>query len=1675
MLSFRVFIAIALVGRAFCDPVGPTDVYQESGGIVVMEAERTPSSLGTGTDRWDIYEPGATNYVSGATNDAHIEFQGNGSNGGSPKTPLTYTFKIHEGGYYHLHLRARARLDGADSDKNNDCYVRVNGDSYGPGPNAGNDHQDDATLSLLTSDTKMYGASPTTWGWANELDAGGSTNKRYPVYDFQAGGTYTLTLSGRSIKYNIDRIVFRRSSVSASSAKSASIPESSLNESTGGQSVAGMVLVNADTDQDIGPINDGATINLALTGMNLNVRANTSPSIVGSVRFNYDGDPDFMVQSSVPYALGGDGPGDDYFPWTPTVGAHTLTVTPYSGSGATGTVGTAATVNFTVINDGGNGAPVANAGPDQSITLPTSSVVLSGSGTDSGGAISSYAWSQVSGPSTADLSGETTANLTASSLVQGSYVFRLTVTDNSGLTATDDALVTVNSEPGGSGQSVTALVLIDADTDEDIGPIINGSTIDLAVTGENLNIRADTSPNPLGSVVFGFDDDPAYATQSGAPYTIGGDSLTDYFPWTPPLGTHTVTGTPYTESGGSGDVGTPLSVTFTVINSQITGDPVAHAGADKGVVLPVSTVTFNGSGTDSDGTIVSYAWAQLSGPNTAGLSGAASASLTASSLIEGQYEFELTVTDDSGKTATDQVLVNVFPEGSGSATITGELRKWHKVTFSFSGPTTSETASPNPFTDYRVNVTFTHLATNKSYVVPGFFAADGDAANTSATSGNIWRVHFAPDETGAWTYDASFRSGSNVATNSSPSAGSSAGFFDGDSGSFNIADSDKSGIDFRGKGRLEYVGKHHLQFAETGDFFMKAGVDAPENLLAYQDFDGDFKTDGNKDDLIKDWSPHVGDWQPGDPVWQGTKGKGLIGAINYLASEGLNAFSFLTMNINGDDRNVFPYTTYGERDRLDVSKLDQWEIVFAHGTAKGMHLHFKTQEIENQSLLDGGDLGNDRKLYYRELIARFGHHMALNWNLGEECTATLSRKQSWAQYFYDTDPYKHPIVIHNGSTHYNMLGSASKLTGFSLQLNASDFTDMFAMTKDYIDRSENADRPWVVACDEPGDARLSLRPDNDAGSSHINARKNALWGNIMAGGAGCEFYFGYDKPHSDLTCNDFRSRDAFWDYCRYTLELFEGNDIPFELMKNQNSLVSDSGNNANRCLARTGDTYLVQLHDGGIHTLNLSAASGSFTVKWFDPRNGGALINGPTVSGGGTVSLGAPPNSTSEDWVALVQSSTGGGATNTAPVVSAGPDKEAFLNDTTVDVNLTGSVTDDGLPDGFALTRTWSFVSGPSGVSFSSTNTTATVATFDMVGVYILRLTGSDSALSTTDDVVVTVSEPANTGQRTYTPVHDAFTEDGANRNTDQLRVENSGARTRISYLQFDASDLTSAPTSAVVRLTQGDDTSAGSMVLRLYAATSNSWTESAINGSNAPAKEAELDTFTGDIADGLTVDFDVSAHVTAAGIYSFILEADASTLDVSFSAKEDTAQGGAPSLVVGTGDNAPPVFHGFSTVTGFNEGAWIPYTLILAGASDSDGDMVTLVQSDGTTDQGGSLTMSSDHLYYVPAIDFSGVDTYLLTVQDGRGGFASASLSITVEGDDTIAGFDPPVLDRIAGDQIRLTFHGVPGATYLFQRSTNLLNWATLETSESGGDGSVEFIDANPPEDEAFYRVKAP
>lgn len=848
--------------------------------------------------------------------------------------------------------------------------------------------------------------------------------------------------------------------------------------------------------------------------------------------------------------------------------------------------------------------------------------------------------------------------------------------------------------------------------------------------------------------------------------------------------------------------------------------------------------------------------------------------------------------------------MSVFAASEGK--VSGELKKWHKVTIDFEGSNTSESATPNPFTDYRLDVTFKNGG--KTYVVPGYYAADGNAANTSANSGNVWRVHFAPAATGECTWTASFRKGKSIVASDDLKAGESAGFMDGATGKFSVAPTDKTGRDMRAKGLLEYVGKHHLRFAETGEYFLKAGVDAPENLLSYEDFDGDFKKDGNKDNLVKNWAPHVKDWRTGDPSWQDGKGKGLIGAVNYLASQGLNAFSFLTLNIEGDDRNVFPYTTYKERERIDCSRMDQWEMVFEHGDRLGMYLHFKTQEAENVNLLDDGNMGPQRALYYRELMARFGHHLALNWNLGEEVglgsKVGTEKKQAWAKYFAMHDPYNHHIVIHNGNNHYDLLGDASDLTGFSLQTSQRDFSNVHNSTLNYINRSVKAGKPWVVACDEPGDASHALIPDAED-PTHNNPRKNALWGNIMAGGAGVEWYFGYAHAHSDLTCQDFRAREGMWVQSRIALQFFAENKIPFWDMTNADDKVSTKGD---YCLYAPGKLYLAYLKDSKPTTLDLSGEKGIFEVMWFNPRTGGALQSGSAqvLTGGTKAMLGNPPSDSGKDWLAVVR--PGDPNRNYPPGVSAGADITAMLprSGNTVTLDLNGNVSDDGKGGG-NLTAKWAKVSGSGKVEFSNASAVATKVTLQGTGKYKLALTANDGTQTADASITITVEPFQSRVTRSISAIDDAYIEGDNVLSGKSLKVE--GTR-RISMIKFALKNVPPTILDAQLRLTGGED--AGSGPLSVFRGSHSNWTAATLKKDTAPKQGELLGKESVSVGQGQSIMIPVKSLIKGDGTYTLVVTLENGSNDIWFNSMRTTS---GPELVV-TFEDPDAKYSAFGTAT---------------------------------------------------------------------------------------------------------------------------------------------------------------
>ncbi len=286
-----------------------------------------------------------------------------------------------------------------------------------------------------------------------------------------------------------------------------------------------------------------------------------------------------------------------------------------------------------------NQPPVANAGSNITVTLPTNVANLNGSASqDPDGTISTYTWSQTSGPSAATMASASTASTGISGLVQGSYNFMLKVTDNSGATDTDTVIVTVDVP----NQSPTA----NAGVDQTITAPAN-----------TVNLDGSGSYDPDGSL-----SSYSWAKVSG-PGTITISNSNTATPSVIGLQAGSYVFELIVADNKGATAKDQVTITVNPKPGQPNQLPVANAGNNLTITLPVSSINLNaGSSFDPDGTITAYSWQQLSGPSTSMIAGGSSVAPTVSQLdMVGQYTFDLTVTDNNGATSQDQVTVTVNP------------------------------------------------------------------------------------------------------------------------------------------------------------------------------------------------------------------------------------------------------------------------------------------------------------------------------------------------------------------------------------------------------------------------------------------------------------------------------------------------------------------------------------------------------------------------------------------------------------------------------------------------------------------------------------------------------------------------------------------------------------------------------------------------------------------------------------------------------------------------------------------------------------------------------------------------------------------------------------------------------------------------------------------------------
>lgn len=300
------------------------------------------------------------------------------------------------------------------------------------------------------------------------------------------------------------------------------------------------------------------------------------------------------------------------------------------------------TVTVNVLSNlggGGNVAPVARAGSDVNLTLPTNSTTLNGSSSsDQDGSITAYSWTKVSGPAQFSIGSPAAASTTITNLAQGTYTFRLTVTDNGGFTNSDDVIINV---------AAAATTLPNQD------PVAEaGANFSISLPTNTATLNGTASYDPDGSIVsYSWSKINGPDTYTASNMNTASATLSNLAAGT--YGFQLVV----TDNRGA----TAYDYVSVTVNASVSNQaPVARAGNDISVTLPVNNATLNGStSSDPDGSITSYSWTKISGPAQYTFANSSAATTAISNLAQGTYVFRLTVTDNGGYTNSDDVTVLV--------------------------------------------------------------------------------------------------------------------------------------------------------------------------------------------------------------------------------------------------------------------------------------------------------------------------------------------------------------------------------------------------------------------------------------------------------------------------------------------------------------------------------------------------------------------------------------------------------------------------------------------------------------------------------------------------------------------------------------------------------------------------------------------------------------------------------------------------------------------------------------------------------------------------------------------------------------------------------------------------------------------------------------------------------
>jgi len=953
-----------------------------------------------------------------------------------------------------------------------------------------------------------------------------------------------------------------------------------------------------------------------------------------------------------------------------------------------------------------NKAPVVNAGPDQAVTLPAGPV-LSGTATDDGlpaGSTVSVTWTKVSGPGTVVFVNVNSLNASAAIQIAGTYTLRLTATDGT-LSSSNDVVVTVNAV----AQSNAAPV-VNAGSDQTItlpsaASLSGTATDDGLPTGSTLS-RTWSMVNGPGNVTFAS----ASAASTTATFSAAGS-------YTLRLSA--------TDGALSASDDVIINVNATLPANQA---PVVNAGPDFTITYP-NGITLAGFATDDGlptGSTLTKLWSKVGGPGTVTFGNAAALNSTANFSTVGTYTLRLTASDSLLSTSDDVIfvvnsapvvnqppVVNAGPDSTitlpNGASLAGTATDDGMPTGSTLTFTWSKVSGPG-------TVTFSNAAALNS------------TANFSAAGTYSLRL----------TATDSLLSTSDDVTITSNASGSTAQFYYVDQTSGNDANNGSEGAPWKNAPGMTACSsvcavtiinpgtKIYFDRADTWPVSGQYGIHVKGGVS----YIGDEWGSGNGKAIIRAGSAlaaAVIDFREDNPTIP-TIVKGFDVDANGTVTNGVGFnFPFYTGPLTGATKRVENLNVHNTWSRTSQGQVTWGVIVSNHG---GSQATVKNVEILNSVVHDTSRDGialfpgdENANCIIQNILVR-GNEV---YNTGQDpdnsagsgiaLTGRVIDAIIENNYVHDSPKFNLIFVTGTG-THFGF-GPTNIHIRYNV-LNANNIGQSAILVYDGSNGNDPKD--------------LKIYGNIVYAATYNSGTLGGLWLDSGLGNSNTLLVYNNTFYNAPVTVNNSSATFPTFEFKNNIVYQTTGTAITgsnrFTAASNNITTNPSFKNVAN---APTGFS--------GVLGVDLAPNTDGFSVLSGSP----ARDTGTALAATYNLSINSLARPQGSAWdIGAYESTASGSGTNAAPAVNAGPDFTITLPN---GITLAGSATDDGLPTGSTLTKTWSKVSGPGTVTFGNATALNSTANFSAAGTYNLRLTASDSLLSTFDDVVFTVNAAAPVNQ----------------------------------------------------------------------------------------------------------------------------------------------------------------------------------------------------------------------------------------------------------------------------------------------------------------------------------------